>query len=69
MSKTEYTSSGVGLGTVIFLIFLIFKLAGVGVIATWSWWWVTLPLWWWIPVLLIILIIASLITVIVNSIK
>jgi hypothetical protein len=34
-----------GLGTILFLIFLTLKLAGIGVVATWSWWWVTSPLW------------------------
>tara|TARA_R110000824_G_C14965656_1_gene652526 strand:+ start:179 stop:409 length:231 start_codon:yes stop_codon:yes gene_type:complete len=29
----------------IFLIFLTLKLAEIGVVATWSWWWVTCPLW------------------------
>lgn len=29
----------------IFLIFLALKLAGIGAVATWSWWLVTLPLW------------------------
>ncbi|VWC96116.1 hypothetical protein BCO18175_03720 [Burkholderia contaminans] len=29
----------------IFLILLVLKLAGIGVVATWSWWWVTMPLW------------------------
>tara|TARA_R110002096_G_scaffold339443_1_gene532775 strand:+ start:357 stop:581 length:225 start_codon:yes stop_codon:yes gene_type:complete len=29
----------------IFLIFLTLKLAEVGVVATWSWWWVACPLW------------------------
>jgi hypothetical protein len=28
-----------------FLIFLALKLAGVGVVAAWSWWWVTAPIW------------------------
>ncbi|WP_253191678.1 transmembrane Fragile-X-F family protein [Burkholderia cenocepacia] len=28
-----------------FLIFLALKLAGIGVVAAWSWWWVTAPLW------------------------
>lgn len=31
--------------TVVFLILLVFKLAAVGVVATWPWWLVTLPLW------------------------
>jgi len=30
---------------IIFLIFLTLKLAEVGAVATWSWWWVTCPLW------------------------
>ncbi|WP_232078733.1 transmembrane Fragile-X-F family protein [Burkholderia multivorans] len=29
----------------IFLIFLALKLAGLGVVAAWSWWWVTAPIW------------------------
>lgn len=28
-----------------FFIFLILKLAEIGQVATWSWWWVTAPLW------------------------
>lgn len=39
--KTTSTSS-IGIGTVLFLIFLVLKLIGV---ITWSWWWVTAPLW------------------------
>jgi hypothetical protein len=31
--------------TVVFLILLVLKLAGIGIVATWSWWLVTLPLW------------------------
>ena len=38
-------SNGLGLWTVLFLIFLTLKLGGWGVVATWSWWWVTSPLW------------------------
>ncbi len=30
---------------VVFLILLVLKLAGIGTVAAWSWWWVTLPLW------------------------
>lgn len=29
----------------VFIVFLILKLAEIGVVATWSWWWVTAPLW------------------------
>lgn len=43
--KTEVkatSSGGFGLGTVLFLSFLILKLTGY---IAWSWWWVTAPLW------------------------
>lgn len=34
--------NGIGLGTLLFLIFMMLKLCGV---IDWSWWWVTSPLW------------------------
>ena len=45
MSKSNSSSSGIGLGGAIFIVFLILKLAEIGQVATWSWWWVTSPLW------------------------
>ncbi len=30
---------------IVFLIFLVLKLAEIGVVASWSWWWVTCPIW------------------------
>jgi len=38
------TASGGGIGLIgaVFLVFLVFKLAGV---IAWSWWWVTAPIW------------------------
>ena len=47
-------SSGLGIGTLVFLIFLTLKLAEIGPVAKWSWWWVTSPLW--IPLALIVAI-------------
>jgi hypothetical protein len=41
-NKNNNTSNGLGLGTILFLIFMILKLTGY---ITWSWWYVTLPLW------------------------
>lgn len=38
-------SAGFPILTILFLIFLTLKLAGVGTVATWSWWAVTSPLW------------------------
>jgi hypothetical protein len=50
------TTSGIGIGTVLFLIFLTLKLAEVGPVAKWSWWWVTSPLW--IPLVVVTAIAA-----------
>ena len=47
------TNSGLGLGMILFLIFMTLKLTGN---ITWSWWWVASPLW--IPVLLVMSVIA-----------
>ena len=41
MSNNSSSSSGIGLGGVLFLIFLVLKLIGV---IDWSWWWVFSPL-------------------------
>lgn len=41
MSKNN-SSNGIGLFTLMFLIFMTLKLMGY---ITWSWWWVTAPLW------------------------
>lgn len=44
--KNEATkSTGIGLGDLVFLIFLVLKLTGIGIVAHWSWWAVTAPLW------------------------
>jgi hypothetical protein len=61
MSNEKYISNGIGLGTVLFLIFLVLKLAGIGQIATWSWWWVISPLWIPLSIVLVILAIAGII--------
>jgi len=56
MSKEKNASNGIGLGTVLFLIFLTLKLAEIGPVQYWSWWAVTAPLW--IPLLLVVGILA-----------
>jgi len=42
MSDNNSSNNGLGLGTVLFLIFMTLKLANL---ITWSWWWVTAPVW------------------------
>lgn len=61
MSNSSKNSGGTGICLIIFLIFLTLKLAGVGVVANWSWWAVTSPLWVPIVVLLLIVTIISII--------
>lgn len=57
MSNNQQTAnSGMGLGTILFLVFLVLKLTGYIV---WSWWWVTAPLWM-IPFGLIIILLGIL---------
>lgn len=57
MSKSSSsTSSGVGLSGLIFVVFLVLKLAEIGAVAKWSWLWVTAPLW--IPAGLCLIFIA-----------
>jgi hypothetical protein len=55
MSDKKNTSNGLGLGMILFLIFMTLKLTGD---IDWSWWWVTSPLW--IPVLLVLVVFAVL---------
>ena len=46
MARNKQTgSAGFPILTILFLIFLTLKLAGVGTVATWGWWAVTSPLW------------------------
>ena len=45
------TTSGIGFGGILFIVFLILKLTNV---IAWSWWWVTAPLW--IPIAITIVI-------------
>ena len=51
---TGNASGGLGLGAVLFLIFLVLKLCNV---IDWSWWWITSPLW--ISFILYVLIIVG----------
>lgn len=53
MSETKTVrSGGIGFCGLLAIVFIALKLAGIGVVATWSWWWVLSPLW--IPSALVI---------------
>ena len=59
-------STGMGLGMILFLIFMVLKLTNN---IDWSWWWVTSPLW--IPFLLIFagLAIVALVVIVAKHLK
>lgn len=42
MSETKSKTSGIGLGGIVFVVFLVLKLTHY---IDWSWWWVTAPMW------------------------
>ena len=57
------TGGGIGVSTVLFLIFLVLKLVGV---IDWSWWWVTAPIWMPIALGVVIFIVAFIVLLIIN---
>jgi len=54
-------STSLGFGTIVFLIFLTLKLAGLGMVATWSWWWVFSPIL--IPLAAILIPLAAIVII------
>ena len=54
---------GVGLPTILFVVFLVLKLTGN---IDWSWWWVTSPLWIPVAFAVTILVLAIIIAAIVG---
>ena len=52
---------GIGLGTILFVVFLVLKLTET---IDWSWWWVTAPLWIPVGLVLVIAIIAGILSAI-----
>jgi len=62
----ESRSSGIGIGMVLFIVFLVLKLTGT---INWSWWWVTSPLWIPFVVAVVILGIVGLIAAIIEQLS
>ena len=60
---------GVSLCGLVFIVFLILKLAEIGQVAHWSWWWVTAPLWMPVCLLLGILVVILVLAIIVWIVK
>ena len=61
MANEKTTSGGIGLGGVLFVVFLVLKLTHV---IDWSWWWVFAPIWLPVVILLVVVLIVGLITMI-----
>ena len=59
-NKNTVMGGGLTFLQVLFLIFLVLKLTGKTVVASWSWWWVTAPLWGGLAIGLVILLIGLL---------
>ena len=59
MSENSSSSSGIGLGGLIFVLFLALKLIGIEPVSSWSWWWITAPLWISAAFVILILIIMA----------
>ena len=51
MSTQTNSSNGIGLGTILTVVFIVLKLTDH---IDWSWWWVLSPLW--IPIVLVLII-------------
>jgi len=60
MSK-ETTTTGITLAGAVFIVFLILKLAGIGMVALWSWWWVFAPLW--VPMAVVLMAFAAILII------
>lgn len=63
------SKSIISLSTGVFLVFLILKLAEIGQVANWSWWWVTSPLWISLVFVIIIMIVVVIAAIILGSIS
>ena len=63
------SKSIISLSTGVFLVFLFLKLAEIGQVTTWSWWWVTSPLWIPLAIVLIIMIVVVIAAIILGIIS
>ena len=63
-SSNNISRGGLGLipllVVVTFAVFLTLKLAEVGQVASWSWWWVTAPVWGFFGVIAVVMLLAVL---------
>ena len=63
---SQSSSSGIGFGGVLLIVFIVLKLTGV---IAWSWWWVLSPMWMPLAVIAVIAIIAGLVVLLSSAKK
>lgn len=63
------SKSIISLSTGVFLVFLFLKLAEIGQVTTWSWWWITSPLWIPLAIVVIIMIVVVIAAIILGTIS
>lgn len=56
-TSSSSSSSGIGVFGLLGIVFVVLKLLGITAVATWSWWWVTLPFWGGIAIALAIFVV------------
>lgn len=66
MSYNKTGGPSIGIGMILFIVFLILKLTNN---IDWSWWWVTSPLWISAGLLFVILIIGIIVIVLKDILK
>lgn len=59
-------SEGLGISTILFVVFLILKLTNV---INWSWWWITSPLWIPVIIVLFLLLVVLILTKLIDKRK
>lgn len=65
MSETNTVGSGeISFCGLLAIVFITLKLAQIGPVAAWSWWWVLSPLW--IPLALVILVVLAIVAVVLS---
>lgn len=57
MNKQKGSNGGMGLLSVLCLIFIVLKLTGL---ISWSWWWVLSPLWIYLVLVIMVVILIAL---------
>lgn len=69
VNVSSSASSGIGVFGLTFVVLLVMKLANIGAVGSWSWWWVTAPLWGPLFGVFVVWVILVLVLVIRNYIK